>query len=119
MDDKLNSIVQSLVQGTEAKKLNWQSTARKNELMLNLGHGSITVDSWEFEGEHGESMSLADISFLNNTGEIIERSVFSLAEDRQDYKQLMVLHNLARRNALKIDETLEGMLTEIQHMINT
>jgi hypothetical protein len=118
MEDRLTKIIESLVKGTTSSKLNWQDTERDNEFVLKLEKGAITVDSWDnWSEEDNDVQSLVDIGFLNNLGESVERFTYS-SSDYSDYKKIMELHKLAKRNHLKIDETLDEILLEIERKIN-
>lgn len=119
MEDRINKVIDSLVQGTENKKLNWQGTARETEFIINLKQGSITVDSWaNYDPENDVNYEMADISFLNTNGERVETVSFSRHEENEEYRKIYNLHNIARRNSLRIDETIDSMLEEISNKIN-
>jgi len=118
MEDRIKKIVDSLITGTTTGKLQWHGTERDDEYILKLSKGAITVDSWEgYDEESGDSSNLVDIAFLNALGEVVERIIFPSYVAYPDYARMMELHRLAKRNSLKIDETLDDFLEEIEKKI--
>jgi hypothetical protein len=118
MENRVQKIVDTLTKGTEEDKLSWESTARETEFRMELNKGSITVDSWvNFDHENGEEEKLADISFLNKDGELIDRVIFSQETDRLDYRAVVNLQGMARRKSLNIDEKINDIMSELQKKI--
>lgn len=117
MDERVNKIIETLTYGTETKKIEWERTNREKELMTRFGSGAITIDKWpSIDDSTGEPCNRADITFLSKEGEIIDRFVFDDSSS-EDYRQLMTLHDAARRSHLKIDATLEEILHEIESKV--
>lgn len=116
MDSHLKKIVSSLIEGTKSRNLKWEPSARNTEYQLQLEHGIIKLDVWNSSNpfEVGESAELADITFYNSDGVEVDRYCFSKAEDKESYVELVSLHDAARRNHLKVEETLAGLFEEIE-----
>lgn len=118
MDDRISEIVSALTRGTKEGKLEWQKTEREKEYMVKLDHGIITVDNWSgYDEETGDSYNLVDVGFLSKNGEVIDRVSFNQDSSRNDYQELINLHEAARRNNLKVDKTLDEILGEIQRKV--
>lgn len=118
MDERVKKIVETLTKGTKEKKIDWERTDRDREYMVKLGNGVVTIDSWVGHDEDsGEDQHLADIGFLSRSGEVIDRVTFSSSEYK-DYRELINLHDAARRNNLKVDQTLDEILFEIERKID-
>jgi len=119
MDSKIAQAIQTLITGTEQRKLNWEKAEeRKAEFRLKLQHGWVTVGKWRWtdpsEGAEGTS---ADITFTNPEGIPIDSHTFNTQDSREEFYQLERLHEAARRNALRVDESLSGILGEIESRI--
>lgn len=118
MDERVKKIVATLTKGTKENKLDWERTEREKEYMVKLSNGAITVDNWtSYDDDTGEESSLLDIGFLSKNGEVIDRVVFSNNGDYKDYRELSNLHDAARRNHFKVDQTLDVILNEIERKI--
>jgi hypothetical protein len=118
MEDRIKKIVDSLTKGTKANKISWESTDRENEYCVKLQNGGITVDKWQnFSDGMQDDHELVDIAFLTKAGEVIERVVFEKEVDRQDYRLLADLHDIARRNHMRIDEQLDNILGELERTV--
>lgn len=118
MEDRVRKIVDGLILGTANGKFAWQDTERDDEYSLKLSTGMITVDCWDsFDEEIGEPIYLIDIAFLNGVGETVERIVYT-QDESADYRKLMELHKIAKRNSLRIDQTLDEILIEIEKKNN-
>lgn len=117
MEIRIKEIVDALKLGTEEGRLNWQSTEREDEYSILFGSGGVTVDNWNhIEESDGTTYKIVDIAFLNSVGEIIDQISFEKTTNSVDYKILLDLHQLAKRNTLKIDETLNNILNDIELM---
>lgn len=116
MDDKIKKIVDGLVLSTKEKKLTWEKTDRDREYMVKLNNSNVTVDRWQSQDdETGEESDMVDVGFLNKNGELIERVIFT-SHEYKDYRELVTLHDVARRNSLKVDERLDDILNEINEI---
>jgi hypothetical protein len=114
MDKRLDTVVSNLLTGTDNRQLKWEPSERKTEYRLRLSHGLVAVDSWEINDEFGsEEDNYVDITFFNSEGLQVDRYAFSKSSEREDYNIIYKLHDAARRNYLKVDETLSGLFKEI------
>lgn len=108
MNDKINDLIKKLKVNTESGKIEWQKTSRSGEFMVSLGNGAVSADRWEdSEGEY------VDFRILNINGDEIGTWIFS-KEETDGYKKLLNLHNAIKSKYLKIDETLDGLLDELE-----
>lgn len=118
MDQHLKNVILNLLEGTKRRNLKWHAGDRTTEYRLCLEHGIINVDVWgdadPFAG--GAPEELADITFFNKDGDVVDRYCFSKKEERDSYNELVALHEAARRNHLKVEETLAGLFSEIEKM---
>ena len=119
MDPKIAKTIETLIKGTERRTLNWErAQERRAEFRLNLKHGWITVGKWNWtdqeEGSQGQSV---DITFANPQGETIDTFTYNTQDSPADYTFLVRLHDAARRNALKVDESLSDILGELENRV--
>ncbi len=117
MDPKIAKVINTLIQGTEQKKLSWEKAQeRRAEFRLKLQHGWIAVDKWDWNDPETEASGRSvDITFANPQGEPIDSYAFSDGEAPEDFAYVMRLHDAARRNALKVDEALSSLLGELEN----
>lgn len=114
MDERIKKIIETLTYGTKTKKIEWERTNRENEFMTRFGNGAITIGHWVgVDDSSGEPSNRTDIAILSKTGESIDRFIFD-SGDAQGYRDLMNLHDAARRSHLRIDATLDEILNEIE-----
>lgn len=109
MTENFQLLVDKLKNKTLAKQAIWIKTSRDNEFRLELSKGAITTDNWVDEND---GRSLVDLLIFNDNGDIIDRVVYSSEKDN-DYGTLVELHSLAKKAYYKVDETLKGILEEL------
>lgn len=103
----MSDLVKALVNKTKNKKAIWGKTSRPNEFKLYLEKGAITTDYWNDERE-GESVGFA---IYNAFGDRIDN--YYAEKGEPEFDLLMELHNAAKREFYKVDETISNLFNEI------
>lgn len=100
-------LIKALVDKTKSKEAIWGKTSRPNEFKLYLEKGAITTDCWNDERE-GEFVGFA---VYNVYGDRIDN--FYAEKGEPEFDMLMDLHNAAKREFYKVDETISSLFSEI------
>lgn len=106
MNEKIIQLINKLIQNTEGGKIEWVKTSRDTEFKADFINGAISSDLWD------ESGTLkCDFRVYNSRGDQVAFWVYKSNEE--EYKLLAKLNSTIFRKYLKIDETLEGILEEL------
>ena len=98
--DKEIKLVEQLLDKTRQRILSWEPTARDDEFLSTLGGNvSFTVGPW---GEMTDALIMRD-----------QRGRVLLTVDSGDVNQVLELHGEARRQGLKVDESLDEVLKQL------
>ncbi|MFI1499801.1 hypothetical protein [Streptomyces platensis] len=132
-DDRLVKIVQSLLNLTVTRKLEWESvgSARTAKYATSLADASFIVYSKDNDGLHPFVVELR-----NENGELVEtirsRSVVQRTrrpreeveegpeaatkrrEDQAFNRRMQEMYDRARRNAMNVDSFLDGVLAQLE-----
>jgi hypothetical protein len=103
----IENLIKALIEKTLAKQAIWGKTARLNEFKLHFEKGAVTTDSWE-----GEGAEFVDFGIYNSFGDKIDN--FIAAKGELDFDLLSQLHNCAKREFYKVDETISGLFNEVK-----
>ena len=111
--ETIDQIITKLHNKTKNGEANWHKTGRSSEFVLKMKSGSILVDV--FEDEHGND--IADISIQNEDGDRVDyyrvNDSFDNDQHHEGYEKLKNLYDEIYRKYYKIEETLKGLLKEI------
>lgn len=118
MDAKIAKLIDQLIQGTQDKTFTWEATEKKSAYRLKMDKGAVQVERWTGTDQQSEvDHDMIDITFLKPIGEKVDTYRFSDIDEPSDHAQLRILHEAARRNALKVDEALAGLFGEIERRV--
>jgi hypothetical protein len=106
MNERIINLIDRLKVKTESGELKWEKTSRENEFKIDLQNGAVSTDIWEEQGS-----ILIDFRLFNADGEQIGSWVYN-ARDIY-YETLSDLHSIIVNKYLRIDETLDGLLDEL------
>lgn len=109
-EDKLEELIKGLLSKTKKRMVIWKNTNRDSEYLVNLKSGSVTVDY--FKSTY-EDQWFHDFNIYNTDGNRIE--TLQLLEDDETILGVLLssLYREAKRQFLKVEETLDGMLAEL------
>jgi hypothetical protein len=117
IDDRLHRIAVNLLAQTRAGAVSWRVTDREYAFLYSGSRASILIV--QYTDQDGDPAYRMDI--LNQRGTAIETLDYEWDFDGTGHEpapQNAVLKELweeSRRNALQIDDVLDGLLEEIKH----
>jgi hypothetical protein len=103
----IESLIRALIEKTNAKKAIWGKTSRSNEFKLHFEKGAVTTDSW-----YNEDEEFFDFGIYNSFGDRIDN--FFAKKGSPDFELLLELHNAAKREFFKVDETISSLFDEVK-----
>jgi hypothetical protein len=112
---QIDKLIEKLTELTRADKVIWQDTADENTFLTTVGQSVVTVG----RVNSGPSAPCF-VRILGDTGKTIEEAYApNLASPNrevaiQDLDRLRVLHELARRSALKSDKVVSDLLSSLE-----
>lgn len=108
--DEYRPLVGKLIKMTNDKECNWEPTSSKEKFLLSIGDESITVFHFL---TYPEDESTIGFEILDEYGERVD-AIFT-SQDDDDYDMMWDLYWSARRDAIKIKETI----SKIMHNLNS
>lgn len=103
--DEYRPLVRKLMKMTNDKECNWETTSDKKKFLLSIGEESITVFHFLSFPEDEPTIGC---EILDEYGERVD-AIFISQED-SDYDLMWDLYWSARRDALKINETISKIM---------
>lgn len=107
IDKKHKDLINKLTEKTRAKKANWSKTSGNDEYKIALETATITLDNWEDRG-----MNYMDFRIFNDRGDLISTLTFP-ENELIDYNFLRKLHDFAKENYYRVDETIDDIFSEL------
>jgi hypothetical protein len=109
---KEKEIVELLMARTKAGTKSWEPMAREDEFATVVGEGfSIFVRALEPRERGDDTPDYELILKDNNDRDVL--SIYNAGED-VEWKDLQVLHDTARRSALKVDASIDAVLRQLK-----
>jgi len=106
--ENIKTLIEKLIKKTNDNQAIWTKTSLDNEFKLDLEKGAITTDN--FETTDGEIF--VDLVIRNENGDIIENVRVGVSE-KEDYKLITGLHNIAKRKYYRVEETIKTIFEEL------
>lgn len=115
IDSPFKEIIETLTAKTKAGKVKWARTSVDNEFKASLPSGAVSV--WVFNPEPNSMHIGPDADFIvyNNNGSEIKR-ISITTYDAEEYTIIENLHTAAYDSYLRKDETLSGLLNDINSL---
>lgn len=104
-------LISKLLEKTNTRSLNWSTTSDASKYEVKIGDNYITIDTFT---DFVSGISFIKIEILDQLGSKVDS--FSVDDSEADYSIISDLYYSARRNALKIDETLADILKELDEI---
>lgn len=111
--EKLNLILDRLLEKTSEGKLQWETTVSRNTFLVVLQDSSIAI-SRPFVPEN--TNDYYEFDFRNEAGDIVERVVVSQPENGESIREFgkaEQIYNLALQQSLKTDKTVDRILEQL------
>jgi hypothetical protein len=96
-----SELVDTILTRTREGKLSWEELS-SNSFLTRVGQTMIVVDQWRSDG-------LPYLRITDESGKILETIGYPIYTEGGREELLSTLHELARRQALKVDETLSDL----------
>ncbi len=110
MDNKkFEIILDSLLKRTREDELNWKTTASSSKYLLVLSDSSIVINLDKDLVER----ELIEFEFKNERGETVESVEVDSTKNEKNYDRSAELYELARRKALKSDDTIDKIIKQL------
>lgn len=110
---KITDLLALLKNGTESRRLQWQTTPDENTFRVSLGTGLIRLSRNDSETLTPLPVRFT-LSIFDHRGQLID-DYSPEAEDEKD--SLSELFGMARRSALNLDKILDNMLEELKSRV--
>ena len=109
MDDTtILKLYKGLAKKTTENALSWQRTADGNTYLLSLRESSVSV---QFQ-KASNGTSIYTLSVRNEKGEVVDSVRVGPGSPR--FKMVAEIFDVAKRNALKTDETIANVLEQLR-----
>ena len=105
--NRLSDMVISLIGKTKKDGAVWRGGNRSGEFIISMSSGAMVVYFYHGNFNRGN----IDFTIFNADGNEIESQVF--IEGEAEYADLFELYSVIRRKYYKVDETIDGMLKEL------
>ena len=105
-------LVEALSKKTKENRLKWEPTSRDSQFQTIIGHNYIVIYSFD---NYEEGCLNIRVDILDSFGDKIDQ----FTSDENDFSDYMLLENLyssARRNALRIDETINDLMQNLDNL---
>lgn len=115
-EEKYVRLLENLLKATEEGRIHWETTARTGTYRVSLGQGMVRIGLIEdpLHGQYGASLNGEESNYqlvlLDQSGRAVDS--VSQIPDRPDL--LENLYNLARRDALKVDNFIDLLLKDVE-----
>ena len=113
MDDKIRTLINNLSTKTDSREANWERVGRSEKFNLILENGIISMDKLV----SNKGNLIYQFSISNLKGDIIQQ-VSAIKKDTFpldfDYETLKEFHQNIKKAYFKVDETIDGLLGEIE-----
>lgn len=112
MEAKIISLIESLNTKTQNKEANWERIGKSDQFVLTLGNGKVSVNKvitkdsvvvYQFAIFNAKSDTIFNVNAIK--GNTILSS--------SDYELLKTIHESIKKMYFKVDETIDGLLGEI------
>jgi hypothetical protein len=107
LDARVKKIVDNLIPKTDSGIAKWEQARRKDQYIYSSAGASIIIETADADGLAPYRLKIA-----NEAGEVIT----TVDSSTEDYPQdrLGRLYELVLRRTLQIDETLDGLLRDLE-----
>lgn len=110
---KIAALLDLLKNGTETRRLQWQTTPDGNTFRVALAHGMVRLSRNESESPEPLQMNYT-LTILDRSGQLIDDYIPGGEEEKAAFAQLF---GMARRSALNLDDILDDMLEELKSRV--
>lgn len=113
MESKYKEIVNILIEKTKSGNISWNETSSSDRFIVNISMNAVIVGYIDNPFEDDAKCYTIDI--LNIMGNTIEKTIIR-PTDKEGYTLMEQLYNIVRRNVMKIDETLDEIISDLNKL---
>ncbi len=110
---KMSALLNLLKNGTESRRLQWQTTPDGNTFRVSLNNGLVRLSRNESEALFPVHVTYT-LTILDPSGQLIDDYT---PEGEEEKNTLSQLFGLARRSALNLENILDDMLGELKSRV--
>ncbi len=114
MEPKIKTLIDNLLAKTKKRETKWERVGKSDQFILFLDNARVSIDKLI----SSKGQLFYKFSIINSSGDIIlningikDEIAFDL---KSDYNTLKELHQEVQKAYFKVDETIEGLLGEIE-----
>lgn len=111
MESKYKEIVNILIEKTKSGNISWNETSSSDRFIVNISMNAVVVGYIDNPFEDDSQCYTIDI--LNIMGNTIEKTIIR-PTDKEGYTLMEQLYNIVKRNVMKIDETLDEIISDLK-----
>ena len=104
--EEYKPMIDKIISNTDTRKCSWETTSDSEKFILKAGANSISIFYYE---SYPDDVPVVALEILNLFGEKVD-GIYIKNEDI-DFDKMYQLYTAARRNALKITETISDIMT--------
>lgn len=115
-DQKFNLVLDKLIEKTNEGKLEWETTANRNTFLAVLQDSAISINHTnQSANDFFDEYNVYTFDFRNENGDVVESVAVTdvTEEDSEKYEKASQIFELARRQSLKIDKTIDHILEQL------
>lgn len=116
MEPKIKTLIDNLLAKTKKRETKWERVGKSDQFILFLDNARVSIDKLI----SSKSQLFYKFSIINSSGDIIlningikDENAFAV-DLKSDYNTLKELHQEIQKAYFKVDETIEGLLGEIE-----
>lgn len=112
-------LITKIIYNTRNKKIVWEQTSDEDRFKTKIGSGVVAIsreDIWD--GGYVPENTRYTLSIINDAGILAENiSIYENSSSLEEsYKQLKELYETAKDSYLKINDTIQNMLKELDEL---
>lgn len=114
MEPIIKSLIENLLEKTKKRETNWDRIGKNDRFILFLDNGKVTLD----KVISNKGNLFYQFSIINNSGD----NIFNISKSKDsdsplvlihEYNLLKELHEEIKKAYFKVEETIEGLLGEV------
>lgn len=106
---KLETLIARLIERTRAGAIKWAPASRDDSFIWSGTSASVVLSTKDYDGEAPFVIRLVD-----DSGRTVEEVVYDMGSNRTDLDLVKEFYHRARSSALSIDDTIEGLLADLE-----
>lgn len=106
---KLRRLIDRLHDQTNTGSVTWTPGSREDTFIWSGTSASVILSTRDFDGQ-----APFELAVMDSDGRTVEQATFGGLEGIEDLERVRALYKSARSSALNIDETIDGLLSDLE-----